>query len=152
MPMIDLTLPRGALPTDKLALLMHKAVKTLMWWEKIPDTPEARNVAWSFVNEVEKEHVFVGGMPPGRPRYRFRVHTIEGLMDDRAKQGVIRDLTKLTLEIEGVPHDLDNAARVWCILREYPRQNWGIGGYAFPPSGYLSSASQISISHEDFTR
>lgn len=150
MPMIDLSLPKGALPADKLQEMMHRAVKTLMWWEKIPDTPEARNIAWAFVNELEPHHIFIGGLPPGRPRYRFRVHTIEGLMDERAKQGVMRDLTRLVLETEGVPVDADNAARVWCILREYPRGNWGIAGYPFPPSGYLSSASQIAISAEDF--
>jgi phenylpyruvate tautomerase PptA (4-oxalocrotonate tautomerase family) len=152
MPMIDLTLPRGALSKEQLQALMHRAVKTLMWWEKIPDTPEARKIAWAFVNEVDANHVYVGGPSPALPRYRFRVQTIEGLMDDRAKQGVIRDLTKLVLEIEGVPHDLENASRVWCILREYPRQNWGIGGYAFPPSGYLSSSDAIKISEEDFVR
>ncbi|MEX2696364.1 hypothetical protein [Rhizobium mongolense] len=69
--------------------------------ETIPDTPEERNIAWAFVNEMDKEHVYVGGMPPGLPQYRFRVHTMEGLMDDRAKQGVIRDLTMLMLEMEG---------------------------------------------------
>lgn len=53
-------------------------------------------------------------------------------------------------EIEGVLHDLENAARVWCILREYPRQNWGIGGYAFPPSG--SANREIKISDEDYVR
>lgn len=152
MPMIDLSLPRGALRPEQLQTLMHHAVKTLMWWEKIPDTPEARNIAWAFVNEVDPSHVYIGGLPPERPRYRFRVHTIEGLMDERAKQGVIRDLTKLVLEIEGAPHDLDNASRVWCILREYPRQNWGIGGYAFPPSGYMTAATEIKISDEDFVR
>ena len=47
MPMIDLTLPRGALSSEQLETLMHKAVKTLMWWEKIPDTPEARTLAAS---------------------------------------------------------------------------------------------------------
>ena len=152
MPMIDLTLPRGALSSEQLQTLMHRAVKTLMWWEKIPDTPEARKIAWAFVNEIDAKHVYVGGLSPALPRYRFRVHTIDGLMDDRAKQGVIRDLTKLVLETEGVPHDLENAGRVWCILREYPRMNWGIGGYAFPPSGYLSAADSIEISEEDFVR
>jgi phenylpyruvate tautomerase PptA (4-oxalocrotonate tautomerase family) len=150
MPMIDLTLPRGALTADQLETLMHKAVKTLMWWEKIPDTPEARKIAWAFVNEIDQRHVFVGGLPPQLPRYRFRVHTIEGLMDDRAKQGVIRDLTRVVLETEGVPQDFENAARVWCIVREYPRANWGIGGYPFPPSGYLTSANEIRVSPEDF--
>jgi phenylpyruvate tautomerase PptA (4-oxalocrotonate tautomerase family) len=152
MPMIDFILPRGALSAEKLETLMHKAVKTLMWWEKIPDTPEARKIAWAFVTEVDKRHVVVGGLPPDLPRYRFKVQTIEGLMDDRAKQGVIRDLTKLVLEAEGVPYDFENASRVWCILREYPRANWGIGGYPFAPSGYLSSAPEIRVSSEDHSR
>jgi len=38
------------------------------------------------------------------------------------------------------------------ILREYPRQNWGIGGYAFPPSGYLSANREIKISDGDYVR
>lgn len=149
MPMIDFILPRDALPPEKLETLMHKAVKTLMWWEKIPDTPEARKIAWAFVTETEKRHVFVGGLPPELPRYRFRVHTMEGMLEDRAKQGIIRDLTRLVLEAEGVPHDLENASRVWCIIREYPRNNWGIGGYLFPPSGYATAAKDIRVSPDD---
>jgi phenylpyruvate tautomerase PptA (4-oxalocrotonate tautomerase family) len=147
--MIDLTLQRGAFTSDQLQTLMHRAVKTLMFWEKIPDTPEARTIAWAFVNEVEPAHIIVGGLPPERPRYRFRVHTIEGLMDDGARQGVMRDLTRLVLETEGSPHDSTNASRIWTILREYPRSHWGIGGYPFPPSGYRSAATQIQISPED---
>jgi phenylpyruvate tautomerase PptA (4-oxalocrotonate tautomerase family) len=92
--------------------------------------------------------MYVGGLPPGKARYRFRVHTIEGLMDDRAKQGVIRDLTRLTLEIEGSPLDVDNLARVWCLLREYPRANWGIAGVPFAPSGYLSAANEIAYADD----
>ena len=152
MPMIDLTVPRGALTPEKLETLMHRATKTLMWWEKIPDTPEARKIAWAFVNEVDKRHVFIGGLPPELPRYRFKVHTMEGMLDDRARQGIIRDLTRLVLEIEGVPHDLENAQRVWCILREYPRAGWGIGGYLFPPSGFTSALSEIRTSEEDFSK
>ena len=87
MPMIDFTLPKGALEPGQLDALMHRAVKTLMWWEKIPDTEEARKIAWAFVNEVPDGHVYIGGMKPALPRYRFRVHTIEGLMDDRATIG-----------------------------------------------------------------
>ena len=51
MPMIELSLTRGALSEEELQLLMHRATKTLMWWEKIPDTPEARRIAWSFASE-----------------------------------------------------------------------------------------------------
>jgi len=110
MPMIELSLSKGALPETKLRELMQHATKTLMWWEKIPDTPEARAIAWSFANELDEGRLFVGGQPPRKPRYRYRVHTIEGLMDDRAKQGVIRDLTRLTLEVEGSLQDAENTA------------------------------------------
>ena len=41
--MIALALSRGALSPDKLELLTHRVVKTLMWWETIPETPEVRN-------------------------------------------------------------------------------------------------------------
>ena len=143
MPMIELSLTRGALSEEKLQLLMHRATKTLMWWEKIPDTPEARRIAWSFASEFEPGRLFIGGQPPLKPRYRYRVHTIEGLMDDRAKQGVMRDLTRLTLEFEGAPQDDENRARVWCLLHEYPRANWGIAGAPFAPSGFLSCLGDI---------
>ena len=149
MPMIELSLTKGALTEDKLQALMHRATKVLMFWEKIPDTPEARHIAWSFATEVEPGRLYVGGQPPTKPRYRYRVHTIEGLMDDRAKQGVMRDLTRLTLEIEGAPVDWENAGRVWCLVREYPRQNWGIAGVPFAPSGYLSSLSEIRFEDDE---
>ncbi|MFP3553988.1 hypothetical protein SB861_25235 [Paraburkholderia sp. SIMBA_049] len=149
MPMIDLTVERGALDNEQLQTLMHRAVKTLMYWEKIPDTPENRKIGWAFVTIVEPGLATVGGLTPGRPRYRFKVQTMEGMMDDGARQGVMRDLTKLVLEIEGVPHDHDNASRVWTILREYPRSHWGVGGYPFPPSGLRSAAPEVKISADD---
>jgi phenylpyruvate tautomerase PptA (4-oxalocrotonate tautomerase family) len=152
MPMIELTLPKGALDSQQIKTLMHRATKTLMWWEKIPDTAEARAIAWAMVNEIDQSHFTVGGLPPELPRYRFRIHTIEGLMDDGARQGVMRDLTKLVLEIEGAPHTADNAARVWTIMRDYPRSHWGIGGYPFPPAGFQTASSQIQFGPEDKVR
>ncbi|MGX7704923.1 tautomerase family protein [Methylobacterium sp. Gmos1] len=149
MPMIELSLSRGALSEPQLRELMHRATKTLMWWEKIPDTPAARAIAWSFATELEEGRLFVGGQPPRKPRYRYRVHTIEGLMDERAKQGVMRDLTRLTLEIEGAPQDDENKARIWCLLREYPRGNWGIAGVPFAPSGYLSCRDEIRFREDE---
>lgn len=143
MPMIELSYSSGALPELKLRVLLHRATKVLMWWEKIPDTPEARQVAWTFANELPEGRLTIGGQPPGKARYRYVVSTIEGLMDDRAKQGVMRDLVRITLEAEGVPQDHANASRVWCLFNDVPRANWGIGGTPFAPSGYLSCLADI---------
>ena len=103
MPMIELMFTKGALSEPKLQEVMHRATKTLMWWEKLPDTEAARKITWSFAAEMEPSRLYIGGQPAGMPRYRFRVHTIEGLIDDRAKQGVMRDLTRITLEAEELP-------------------------------------------------
>lgn len=84
----------------------------LIWWEKILDTLKARRIAWSYATEFEPGRLFIGGQPPLKPRCRHRVHILEGLMDDRAKQGVMRDLAQLTLEVEGAPQDDENKARV----------------------------------------
>jgi phenylpyruvate tautomerase PptA (4-oxalocrotonate tautomerase family) len=141
--MIELSLTQGALPEENLRALLQRATKALMWWEKIPDTKAARQIAWTFAHELPEGRLAIGGLPPSRPRYRFVVSTIEGLLDDRAKQGVMRDLTRLALEAEGAPHDHANAARVWCLFRDIPRASWGIGGTPFAPSGYASSLGEI---------
>jgi phenylpyruvate tautomerase PptA (4-oxalocrotonate tautomerase family) len=148
MPMIELSLSAGALSDSKLKTLLHRATKTLMWWEKIPDTTAARAIAWSFANEFPPGRLAIGGLPSNKPRYRFTVSTIEGLMDDRAKQGVMRDLTRLALEIEGAPIDAQNMARVWVLLQELPRNSWGIAGAVFPPSGYLSGLPDIKYEED----
>ena len=143
MPMIELSYSSGALPAPKLKALLHRATKVLMWWEKIPDTEAARQVAWTFAREFPEDHLLIGGLPSSKGRYRFTVSTIEGLMDDRAKQGVMRDLVRITLEAEDAPHDHANASRIWCLFNDLPRNNWGIGGVPFAPSGYLSCLADI---------
>jgi phenylpyruvate tautomerase PptA (4-oxalocrotonate tautomerase family) len=146
--MIDLAYSAGALPEGKLQELLHRATKVLMWWEKIPDTEAARHIAWTFAQEYAPGHITIGGQPPVKPRYRFTVSTIEGLLDDRSKQGVMRDLLRLTLEAEGAPHDHENAARVWCLFKELPRNAWGIGGVPFAPSGYLTCLGDVQTRND----
>ena len=42
MPWINLTMRRGALTKEVQHAVMVKLTDALMFWEKIPDTPEAR--------------------------------------------------------------------------------------------------------------
>jgi hypothetical protein len=48
----------------------------------------------------------------------------------------------------GAPVDWENAARVWCIVREYPRANWGIAGVPFAPGGYVSASDAIQYKQD----
>jgi hypothetical protein len=52
MPWINSTVRRGALPKVVQHALMTKLTEILMWWEKVPDTPAARNFMKGWVYEV----------------------------------------------------------------------------------------------------
>ena len=52
MPWINLTLRRGALTKTIQHAVMAKLTDALMFWEKIPDTPEARKKTMGWVHEV----------------------------------------------------------------------------------------------------
>lgn len=145
MPMMEFTYSYGALTEQQLGDLMQRAIKVAMWWEKIADTPERRATAWTFATEMGEKQMLVGGLPPPKPRYRYMFHTFEGLMDDGAKLGLIRDLTRLTLEVEGSPVDDANKARIWCIMHEHARADWGVGGALFPVGGYKTALSEIKF-------
>ena len=61
MPMIDLTLPAGALQRSALTTLVEDLTTTALHWEGIPDTPASRAMAWVFVHELPSGAVNVGG-------------------------------------------------------------------------------------------
>jgi hypothetical protein len=55
MPWINLTLRRGALRKAVQHAVMAKLTDALMFWEKIPDNPEARKKTMGWVNEVAED-------------------------------------------------------------------------------------------------
>jgi phenylpyruvate tautomerase PptA (4-oxalocrotonate tautomerase family) len=46
-----------------------------------------------------------------------------------AKQGLIRDFTRVVLEAEGSDNRPENARRVWVTITELKTEDWGIGGH-----------------------
>ena len=55
MPWINLTLRRGAFTKEMQHAVMAKLTDTLMFWEKIPDTPEARKRTKGWVYVVDED-------------------------------------------------------------------------------------------------
>ena len=55
MPWINLTLRRGAFTKTVQHAVMSKLTDALMFWEKIPDTPEARKKTMGWVHEVAED-------------------------------------------------------------------------------------------------
>jgi hypothetical protein len=56
MPWINLTLRRGAFTKDVQHAVMAKLTDALMFWEKIPDTPEARKKTMGWVYDLNPAH------------------------------------------------------------------------------------------------
>jgi hypothetical protein len=50
MPLIQLTVPSGALTAEGRATLQRELARTLLTWEGAPDTAFFRSVAWSSVD------------------------------------------------------------------------------------------------------
>jgi phenylpyruvate tautomerase PptA (4-oxalocrotonate tautomerase family) len=128
MPMIDLTLPEGALGEDAKARLVEELTTTLLRWEGAPDNERSRGIAWAYVDERPAGTVNVAGAPAPEPRYRVRVTVPEGTLDDERKAGLVSEVTERVLAAEGAPNEPEHAARVWCIIREVGDGNWGAGG------------------------
>ncbi len=130
MPWINLTVRRGTFTKETQHALMAKLTDALMFWERIPDTPEARKKMKGWVYEVDGDSDYNGGSPHHKdPFYFIEVRLPAGRFDTLTKQHLIRDFTKILMLVEGKPVVSEDANRVWVTIVELHREDWGIGGH-----------------------
>jgi phenylpyruvate tautomerase PptA (4-oxalocrotonate tautomerase family) len=129
MPMIDLTLPQGALDDDQKQALVEKLVAAVRKWEGIADDPRAVATIRSFIDERPASAFACGGQAQKAPYYRIQLTVAEGVLDEERKAGLVAEVTQVILAAEGSsPDDPRNAARIWCHIHELPDGNWGAVG------------------------
>jgi phenylpyruvate tautomerase PptA (4-oxalocrotonate tautomerase family) len=130
MPWINLTLRRGAFTKTVQHAVMSKLTDALMFWEKIPDTPEARKKTMGWVYEVAEDSDYNSGTPDHEdPYYFIEVRLMAGRFDRLTKQHLIRDFTKIIMLAEGRSLFSEDANRVWVHIVELQTEDWGIGGH-----------------------
>ncbi len=130
MPWINLTVRRGAFTRETQHAVMAKLTDALMFWEKVPDTPEARKRTKGWVYEVAEDADYNGGSANHKdPFYFIEVRLPAGRIDAPAKQHLLRDFTKIILLAEGKPFVPEEANRVWITILEFQRDDWAIGGH-----------------------
>jgi len=130
MPWINLTLRRGAFTKNVQHAVMAKLTDALMFWEKIPDTPEARKKTMGWVYEVAEDSGYNSGSPYHEsPFYFIEVRLLAGRFDKLTKQHLIRDFTKIIMLAEGKTTFSEDANRVWVHIVELQSEDWGIGGH-----------------------
>jgi phenylpyruvate tautomerase PptA (4-oxalocrotonate tautomerase family) len=127
MPMIDLTLPAGALTPAARDGLTEELARLLLHWEGAPDTDVFRANTWIYVDEHEPGRLRVGGRDAaGDARFRVQVTTPQGALSQRRRDGLVADVTAAVLEAAGLPPE--EGYRVWVLLSEIAEGGWGAGG------------------------
>ncbi len=130
MPWINLTVRRGTFTRETQHAVMAKLTEVLMFWEKIPDTPEGQKRTKGWVYEVAEDADYNGGSADHKDSFYFiEIRIPAGRMDALTKQHLLRDFTKIILLAEGKPFTPEDANRVWITILELDRDDWSIGGH-----------------------
>lgn len=125
MPLIDITIPTGAIEPDTAAQLQEELAGILLGWEGAPDTEFFREITWVYLREAA---VAVGGRPGGAPRFRVEITVPEGALSPRRKEGLIADVHTAIAKAAGL--DDSHGLHVWTLIRDVPEGNWGAAGQA----------------------
>ena len=131
MPMIDVTLPQGALSADARDTLADQLTSTLLKWEGAADIPFSRQITLVYFDERAEGTIYVAGERASEPRYRVLVTIPEGsITDDERKAGLVDEITKLITEADGDTSD-EASFRVWVFIHEVPDGHWAGAGRVF---------------------
>jgi phenylpyruvate tautomerase PptA (4-oxalocrotonate tautomerase family) len=126
MPMLDVTIPEGALAPEAERALIAQLTDLLIAHEGAdPASPRVRAVSWVFLHRPAA--VFVGGAPEEAPHYRVVPTVPEGQYDDERRQAVVADVTEAILDAEDGAHPRD-PSRIWVFPTEMPEGTWGSNG------------------------
>jgi len=129
MPMIDLTVPKGALTPEHTDRLIMELSEIIIRWEGAEHIPLYAYATRMYIHEVEG--VAVAGRlhdPDKRPYYRVIISVPEGTLNQERKTGVIKEVTEAIVRSEGWEADPRYLERVWVIINDIPSGHWGSGG------------------------
>jgi len=127
MPIVDLTLPRGALPRPVLEELARALARSLLHCDLARDNPRAEAMNWVYIHTQDPADLLVGGAA-GRPHFRIDVTLMAGAMSEVQREEIAALMTADVMAAEGGSMNPLNAARVWVIFHEVPDGHWAAGG------------------------
>lgn len=130
MPMMDLTLPAGALDRDAKNALVDELTTVLLRAERAPNTQFFRDVTWTFVHELEATDIYAAGRPIDRPLVHLMVTTPEGGLSNSRRRELVAEASRVLSGALGIPEE--DGLRVWVTCREIAEGSWGAGGEVVP--------------------
>lgn len=124
MPMIELTVPAGALTEAGRADVQRELAAVLLRWEGAPDTEFFRAQAWGYLHELPKGAQVTAA--DDAPRFRVDVTVPQGALSERRKAGLVQEVTEVVLKTAGLTEA--DTLRVWVLIHEQAEGTWGAGG------------------------
>jgi phenylpyruvate tautomerase PptA (4-oxalocrotonate tautomerase family) len=130
MPMIDVTIPEGAMKPEAEARLMKELTDILISHEGFgADNLVAQNVTVVFLHRPAA--VYVAGQLSSTPRYRIVPTVPEGQYTDASRKALVKDVTDAVVRADGGKY-ADVAPLVWVFPTEIPDGQWGSRGVIRP--------------------
>ncbi|MHC2337553.1 tautomerase family protein [Bradyrhizobium sp. USDA 4454] len=130
MPMIDVTIPEGALSPEAEARLIKELGDILIGHEGFdPANRIAQSVTVVFLHRPAA--VYVAGQPSPSPRYRIVPTVPEGQYTEASRAALVKDVTDAVVRADGGSFE-DVAAQVWVFPTEIPDGQWGSRGVIRP--------------------
>ena len=97
-----------------------------------------------WVYEVDADADYSAGSPNhDKPFYFIEIRIPVHRLDSLAKQGLIRDFTKVVLAAEQSDNQSENARRIWVTIHELEIGDWGIGGHTDWLRDYTSALDEV---------
>ncbi|MFQ3457651.1 MULTISPECIES: tautomerase family protein [Bradyrhizobium] len=130
MPMIDVTIPEGALKPEAEARLIKELGDILIGHEGFdPANKVAQGVTVVFLHRPAA--VYVAGQPSPSPRYRIVPTVPEGQYTEASRAALVKDVTDAVVRAAGGSFE-DVAPQVWVFPTEIPDGQWGSRGVIRP--------------------
>ena len=126
MPMIDVTIPEGALKPAAEARLIKELGDILIGHEGFDSANKvAQGVTVVFLHRPAA--VYVAGEPSPSPRYRIVPTVPEGQYTEVSRAALVKDVTAAVVRADGGSYE-DVAPQVWVFPTEIPDGQWGSRG------------------------
>jgi phenylpyruvate tautomerase PptA (4-oxalocrotonate tautomerase family) len=126
MPMIDVTIPEGALKPQAEERLLKELTEILISAEGFNPTDKvALGVTVAFLHRPAA--VYVAGMRSNTPRYRIVPTVPEGQYTQAAREKLVKEVTDAVVRADGGKFE-DVAPQVWVFPTEIPDGEWGSRG------------------------